>query len=59
MKRIFEIDPLQCTKCGGQMHIKAFITVQSEVERLCKNLGIISWRAPPAFKSAPPTNMAA
>jgi hypothetical protein len=47
MKRIFELDPLQCPKCGGTMKIKAFIQEQSEIERLCKNLGVIPWRAPP------------
>ena len=59
MKRIFEIDALQCSKCGGQMHIKAFITAQSEIKRLCSNLGIIPWRAPPPFKSSATIDRAA
>ena len=49
MKKIFEFDPLVCPKCDGTMKIKAFITAPSEIERLCKNLGLIPWRAPPAF----------
>ena len=52
MKRIFEIDPLCCSQCGGKLHIKAFITDSSEIERLCKNLGVIPWRAPPPFSKA-------
>jgi len=50
MKRVFEIDPLECHRCGGQMKIKAFIQDQSEIERLCKHLGQIPWRAPPQIK---------
>ena len=52
MKRIFEIDPLVCPKCTGRMHIKSFIINGSEIERLAKDIGIIPWRAPPAFKPA-------
>lgn len=58
MKRIFEIDPLLCPKCSGSMKIKAFITATSEIERLCKNLALIPWRAPPAF-TKPPGSLAA
>ena len=53
MKRIFEIDPLCCSQCGAKMHIKAFITTSSEIERLCKNLGVIACRAPPPFPKTP------
>ena len=52
MKRIFEIDPLVCPKCTGRMHIKSFIINGSQIERLAKDIGIIPWRAPPAFKPA-------
>ena len=47
MKKVFELDPLECPKCGGTMRIKQFPQAESEIERLCKNLGVISWRAPP------------
>jgi hypothetical protein len=47
MKRVFELDPLECPKCGSTMKIKAFIQEQSEIKRLCDNLGEVSWRAPP------------
>ena len=49
MKRVFEVDPLVCPKCGEQMKIKAFITDSKEISRLCNNLGIAPWRAPPKF----------
>ena len=49
MKRVFEVDPLVCPKCGNLMKIKAFITDSKEISRLCNNLGIAPWRAPPKF----------
>jgi len=50
MKRVFEIDPLECPKCGATMKIKAFIQEQSEIKRLCENLGEVPWRAPPSIR---------
>lgn len=50
MKRVFEINPLECPKCGATMKIKAFILEQSEIKRLCDNLGEVPWRAPPPIR---------
>ena len=50
MKKVFELDPLLCPKCGGQMKIKAFITDPKEVDRITKNLGIAPERAPPKLR---------
>ena len=50
MKRVFEIDPLECPKCGATMKIKAFTLEQAEIKRLCKSLGEVPWRAPPPIK---------
>jgi hypothetical protein len=50
MKKVFEIDPLTCPKCGSAMSIKAFITDSAQIERIAKNLGIITWRAPPTVQ---------
>ena len=49
MKLVFEINPLACPKCGSTMKIKAFLQNPNEIERLCINLGRVSWRAPPKF----------
>ena len=49
MKLVFEVDPLLCPKCGSQMKIKSFIHSTQEIERICKHLGLQSWRAPPPF----------
>jgi len=51
MKLVFELDPLLCPKCGGEMKIKSFITNPVEIERLCKYHGIASWRAPPKLRA--------
>lgn len=52
IKQIFELDPLCCPRCGGAMHIRAFITDHQELSRLMNNLGIAQPRAPPAIPAA-------
>lgn len=53
MKMVFEVDPLECPKCGSRMSIKSFVTSSQEIEKLCNYVGIRSWRAPPKFKKLP------
>lgn len=53
MKRVFNVDPLVCQKCGEIMKIKSFIHDSKEIERICKNLGLIAWRAPPPMTKIP------
>jgi len=48
IKRVFEVTPLLCPKCGSRMRIKSFITDPHEVKRLLDNLGI-----PPFIKPQP------
>ena len=50
MKLVFELDPLRCPKCGAEMKIKSFVTAPQEIERLCKYLGLSSWRPPPKLR---------
>ena len=50
IKRVFEVDPLVCPKCGSQMKIVTFIHDSKEIARITKNLGINAWRAPPPIK---------
>ena len=56
MKSVFELNPLLCPKCGAEMKIRSFILSSREIEQLCKKLGLISWRAPPPFKSSKRTD---
>ena len=54
IKRVFEVDPLSCPKCGGEMKIIAFIERRDQpdvVEKILRHCGL--WerpasRAPPA-----------
>jgi len=41
MKRVFEIDPLACPKCGGEMKIKAFLQDQKEITQLAQHLCVV------------------
>ena len=47
IKRVYEVDPLVCARCGSPMRIVAFITDHAEALRLCRNQGIPDYRAPP------------
>jgi hypothetical protein len=53
IKRIYEVDPLVCERCGGQMKIIAFLHQPKEIEKLCDNLGYPRYRAPPPFVGRP------
>ena len=53
MKKVFEVDPLVCPKCGETMQIKAFLHDPKEIERICKNVGRTPWRAPPPMHKIP------
>lgn len=47
MKQIFELNPLLCPMCGGNMKIKSFFLKQNEISRLATHHKIPAWRAPP------------
>jgi hypothetical protein len=53
MKRIFEIDPLQCPRCKGQMRIIAFLSDESEILKIADALHIPRAHSPPRFPRAP------
>jgi len=50
IKKIFEVDPLLCPRCGGTMKIKAFMTDPAEIDRISRNLGLPDQRAPPKLR---------
>jgi hypothetical protein len=47
IKRIYEIDPLECPKCKAQMRIIAFIQDQHSIKDIMKAQGIPDFQAPP------------
>ena len=62
IKRVYEVDPLECPKCGGTMKIISFIErgQQDVVERILRHCGL--WEGPIrtlAGARAPPRRIAA
>ena len=48
--RIYEVFPLLCPQCGGQMNLIAFITDGPEVRKILKHIGVEP-EAPRFFKT--------
>jgi len=42
IKKIWEVDPLSCPRCGAEMKILAFITDGAVIEHILRHLGL--WR---------------
>ena len=53
VKKIYEVDPLECPRCKGQMRIIAFVQEPNAIKAMMKSLGLSESRAPPPlnFKS--------
>ncbi len=47
IKRIYEINPLECPKCHAQMRIIGFIQDEHSIKDIMKSQGIADFRAPP------------
>ncbi len=47
IKRIYEINPLQCPRCKSEMRIIAFLQDTREINKLMESLGIEKYRSPP------------
>ncbi len=52
IKRVFEIDPLECPKCYGEMKITHFIHSYTQIKKIADSLGYPTWRAPPKNKNS-------
>jgi len=52
IQKIYEVDPLTCPKCQGQMRILAFIEDEEVIEKIFKHLGLwdLNVRPPPKMK---------
>ena len=56
IRRIFEVDPLRCRRCGAEMRIIAFVTDFRQVSRILEHTGEQTIRLPPlTAKKSPPT----
>ena len=49
IRKVHEVDPLLCPKCGGQMRIIAFLTDYAVVDRIIHHLKLtfVAERPPP------------
>ena len=67
IKCVYEVDPLKCPKCGGEMKIVSFIEEKAVIEKIlrhcslpaCRSLGAGRWREhtprpPPPLEKPPP-----
>jgi uncharacterized protein (UPF0212 family) len=50
IRKVYEVDPMTCPKCGGRMKIVAFITEVSVVDRIIDHLKLrfIAEKPPPS-----------
>ncbi len=55
--RIFEVDPLQCIKCGGNMRVVAFITDYQTSKSILKHIREETIRSPPLRVKTPTANI--
>jgi len=48
IQRVWEVDPLKCAKCGGQMQVVSFIEARQEevIRRILEYCGL--WQGPPS-----------
>jgi len=55
LRQIFEVDPLRCPACGGQMRIVSFITQRAVIDRILDHLrrASESARGPPGAQRRP------
>ena len=51
IKKVYEVDPLVCTKCGGKMKVISFIQEPAIIEKILRHIGLWS----PAPRSPPRT----
>jgi hypothetical protein len=49
IKRVYEIDPLECPECKAQMRIIAFIQDTHSIKDIIKAQGIPDFQAPPSI----------
>jgi len=55
LRQIFEVDPLRCPACGGEMRIVSFITQRAVIDRILDHLrrASESARGPPRAERRP------
>jgi hypothetical protein len=49
IRKVYEVDPILCSKCGGKMRVIAFLTDYAVVDRIIDHLKLtfVAERPPP------------
>jgi len=55
LRRSFQVDVMQCAKCGGRLRVLAVITEPEPVRRILAHLGLPP-EAPPVARARDPTD---
>lgn len=53
INKIYEIDPLRCQRCNGEMAFKQFLCGQAQTKSALAQFGIAPFKAPPPLRSPP------
>ena len=50
IRKVYEVDPMICPRCGGRMKVVAFLTEPAVVDRIIRHLGLtfVAEKPPPA-----------
>jgi len=58
IKCVYEVDPLKCSKCGGEMKVVSFIEEEAVVRQILKHCGLWKdWPVRPPPLAKPPPEM--
>ncbi|HPW18985.1 MAG TPA: hypothetical protein PLP83_11505 [Candidatus Aminicenantes bacterium] len=51
IRKVYEVDPLICPRCGGRMTVVAFLTDYAVVDRIIRHLELtfVADKPPPAY----------
>ena len=51
IRKVYEVDPLVCPRCGGRMRVVAFLTEYAVVDRIIRHLKLTfaAEKPPPAY----------
>jgi hypothetical protein len=51
VRRVYEVDPMICPRCGGRMKVVAFLTEHAVVDRMVRHLELtfVAEKPPPAY----------
>ena len=51
IRKVYEVDPMTCPRCGGRMRVVAFLAEHAVVDRIIRHLELtfVAEKPPPAY----------